>query len=31
MKEVAHIPVGDHPQRIRSGKVNKGVLRAIRG
>jgi hypothetical protein len=30
MKEVARIPVGDHPQRIRTGKVRKDVLAAIR-
>jgi DNA-binding beta-propeller fold protein YncE len=30
MKEVARIPVGDHPQRIRTGKVRRDVLAALR-
>ena len=31
MKEVVRIPVGDHPQRIRTGKVRRDVLAALRG
>jgi len=30
-KEIAHIPVGDHPQRVRSGFVRKSWLKGLGG